>query len=193
MSYVRYDINDGVTVLEWPYTYEKLRKDNPNTSFPREIMQSVLDAYGLAPVTVLSKPVYDEATQRVQLQSTPLKDVDQLWYIGWDIIALTPEQITNRALSTASRNFVNNVDAERASILGLEDDRLRDVIGIIYTEAKAFQANSQVTTPGIQTIADTWGVTRGQAMQRVINKYGSYISNICERFAIREDAIDPPP
>jgi hypothetical protein len=93
----------------------------------------------------------------------------------------------------AEEEYAKSIDSSRDSVIGLNDSRLRDVIGVIYAEAKAYQANNSVTTPAIQKLSDVWGVTRGQAVARVVGKYGSYIANIAESFALREDKIDSLP
>ena len=115
------------------------------------------------------------------------------WELGWTVSALTQQEIDYRTVVNGEQNFFDNADNAYKLKEGLRNPDLRHALGIIYSEAKAYEANNSIATPGIQKLADTWGVTRGQAITRVINKYGPYIPAITEAFALREDEIDPQP
>ena len=70
------------SIDEYPYTLEKLRKDNPKTSFPKSISNSMLEDWGVYPVTVLDQPSITERTQTNAQNAAPTL-VDSVWTLGW--------------------------------------------------------------------------------------------------------------
>lgn len=73
------------------YTIGKLRKDNPNISFPKNIPDERLAEYDVYPYVQESPPVYDPLTQRVELGA--IVNVDGVWTEQWAVIDKTAEQI----------------------------------------------------------------------------------------------------
>jgi len=57
MSYVK---ASGQTIIEYPYGLAKLKADNPNTSFPREVSTEVLAEFGVYPVFDTEQPTPGE-------------------------------------------------------------------------------------------------------------------------------------
>jgi hypothetical protein len=49
-----------------PYTIGQLRRDNPQTSFPKDIPAETLEAFGVYPVKVASRPDYDPLTHTLK-------------------------------------------------------------------------------------------------------------------------------
>lgn len=88
MAYVK--IQGGQTT--YPYTIGQLRKDNPNTSFPKSIPDSMLEAYGVYFVTALDAPVYDADTQVIEQDTQPI-DVDGKWVLCWTVTDLSPDEL----------------------------------------------------------------------------------------------------
>lgn len=76
---------------QFPYTVGQLRRDNPNTSFPRRIPDSVLATYGVFSVTEDAKPSFDPATQNIARNAMPHQQGDQ-WIIGWTVSSKTAEE-----------------------------------------------------------------------------------------------------
>ena len=54
MSHVK-EKSRGV-IDEYPYSISKLKSDNPNTSFPSEITDSLLQSYKVYPVSNEARP-----------------------------------------------------------------------------------------------------------------------------------------
>lgn len=50
---------------QFPYTVGQLRRDNPQTSFPKQVPDSVLAAYDVYPVQAVPAPAVDSKTHRV--------------------------------------------------------------------------------------------------------------------------------
>ena len=80
-------------VEQYPYTLGNLRRDNPNTSFPRNPNSEVLAEWGVHPVTVEAEPSYDRATQKLVQQTPSL--VDGVWVVTWQAQAKTSDEIAN--------------------------------------------------------------------------------------------------
>ena len=63
------------------YSIPKLRKDNPNTSFPKEVSDEVLAVWGVYPYTQNARPKYNPKTQICSDGDFEL--VDGEWCLGW--------------------------------------------------------------------------------------------------------------
>ena len=59
---------------QFPYTVGQFRRDNPNTSFPRQIPNTILRRYAVYEVTELEKPSYDPLVQTL-VRGTPTREV----------------------------------------------------------------------------------------------------------------------
>lgn len=79
----------------YPYSIGHLRRDNPNTSFPKSIPDETLAEYGVYPVADLEAPSIDVATQKL-VQDTEPSLVDGQWQIGWSVVNLTAEEIAQK-------------------------------------------------------------------------------------------------
>ena len=79
------------------YTIGQLRRDNPNTSFPKNIPDERLVEYDVYPVTVLDRPT-TETWQRVTRNDLPTL-VDGVWTLGWTVtdIPATVEMVKAEA------------------------------------------------------------------------------------------------
>lgn len=73
------------------YTIGQLRKENPNTSFPRSIPNEVLADYDVYPAVHGSMPSHDENTQRV-VQNDAATLIDGVWTYEYTVEALTSEE-----------------------------------------------------------------------------------------------------
>ena len=74
------------------YTIGQLRKDNPNTSFPKNIPDSLLAEFGVFPVTVAEMPTYAERTQTITQNETATQ-VNGAWVYGWTVADKTAEEV----------------------------------------------------------------------------------------------------
>ena len=75
MSYVK--ITNGA-VAQYPYSVGQLRRDNANTSFPRNVPVEIMRRYGMKPVTVDAMPEFNALTQKVTSATTPTRNVVRL-------------------------------------------------------------------------------------------------------------------
>ena len=76
----------------YPYNVGKLRRDNPNTSFPKRIPDDILAEWGVYLVTVADKPSYTDRTQTVTTEATPTGSGSS-WTIGWTVSDKTSEEV----------------------------------------------------------------------------------------------------
>jgi hypothetical protein len=81
--------NDVVEI--YPYSIGLLRKDNPNTSFPKTPTDELLADWGVFPVTVAADPQYDPRTHKVVADSLPTK-INGAWILGKSIVEMTQEE-----------------------------------------------------------------------------------------------------
>jgi hypothetical protein len=73
------------------YTIGQLRRDNPNTSFPKNPSDSLLADWGVYPYTVADQPTFDKRTQRIELGD--FVNTNGSWRQTWNVINKTPEEI----------------------------------------------------------------------------------------------------
>lgn len=80
------------------YTIQQLRKDNPNTSFPETVPDSILADYGVYTVVIDDRPV-TETWQRAVRDTVPVQDANGNWTLGWTVedIPATVEMVKAEA------------------------------------------------------------------------------------------------
>jgi len=71
------------------YSIGQLRRDNPNTSFPKSPSDALLAGWGVYPYTVQDQLTVDYMTQTVT--PTALTEVDGAWIQGWEVSNLSVE------------------------------------------------------------------------------------------------------
>jgi len=101
------------TVDTYPYNVGQLRRDNPNTSFPKQIPDEMLESYGVHPVVYADMPSIDNRTQKTEQADEPTL-VGGVWTIGWVVSDKTAEQIAEWDSNTgeANRNKRNELLAD---------------------------------------------------------------------------------
>ena len=81
---------NGSTVEQYPYSLGMLRKENPNTSFPKQVSASDMAAFNVYPVTEVTPTVSD--TQKLVKVWTPTL-VDGDWVLAHEAVDLSVEDI----------------------------------------------------------------------------------------------------
>jgi hypothetical protein len=76
----------------YPYSVGQLRRDNPNTSFPKRIPDEMLAEWGVYPVEYKPHPDYDDRTQRIEHNAQPVME-DGQWFMGWSVMDKTAEEV----------------------------------------------------------------------------------------------------
>ena len=91
------------SVDTFPYSVGQLRRDNPNTSFPRQIANELLGDYGVYSVTVDAQPSYDDRTHTLAQNATPTGS-GGTWTLGWTTTAKTAEETQEYDDNVAASN-----------------------------------------------------------------------------------------
>jgi hypothetical protein len=79
------------SVDTYPYNVGQLRRDNPNTSFPKQIPDEMLESYGIYTVVYTDMPSINDRTQKTEQEATPSL-VDGAWTLGWTTSSKTAEE-----------------------------------------------------------------------------------------------------
>lgn len=87
-------------VASYPYTVGQLRRDNPNTSFPKSVPEATMAAFGMFPVGYEAAPNFDPMTHRIEHSNMPVLK-DGKWVLTKTVVALTAEQIADRDAAKA--------------------------------------------------------------------------------------------
>ena len=82
-------------VSKFPYNVGQLRRDNPNTSFPKNVPEATMAAFGMFPVGYDADPAFNPMTHQVESSSIPVLK-DGKWVLTKTVVALTAEQIADR-------------------------------------------------------------------------------------------------
>lgn len=116
----------GNTVIKYPYTVGELRKDNSNTSFPRQINASTMKKFGMVGVLRTPKPEHGEF--EVAVEGTP-ELIDGQWFQTWtvrDMFSDIVEEVQKRV-----------EDAEGNPILDSEgEEQFYEVMETVKTKAE---------------------------------------------------------
>lgn len=75
------------SVVKYPYSDSDLRKDNPNTSFPKNLTDAIRTEWNVLPVTVMPGSDYDKSTHKEVKDNVPTL-INGVWTIGRTIIPL---------------------------------------------------------------------------------------------------------
>jgi hypothetical protein len=87
-------------VAAYPYGLAELRRDNPNTSFPRNPSDAVLADWNVFPVVEQSPPEYNPATQNLNQVNPTL--IEGTWVMTWAVTPATPAEIAERTEAKAT-------------------------------------------------------------------------------------------
>ena len=73
------------------YSIGQLRRDNPNTSFPKNIPSSILESFGVYTYTQEQQTTFDEKTKK--LEDGGFVKQDGAWIKTWNIVEKTSEEL----------------------------------------------------------------------------------------------------
>tara|TARA_R110001606_G_scaffold368272_1_gene524055 strand:+ start:2236 stop:2685 length:450 start_codon:yes stop_codon:yes gene_type:complete len=103
----------GSTVQQYPYSIGLLRKDNPNTSFPKQVSAADMASFNVYPVTEVTPTVAD--TQKLVKVWTPTL-VSGDWVLAHEAVDLTLDDIAEATAVLAA-----NAREERDGLLAATD------------------------------------------------------------------------
>ena len=103
----------GSTVQQYPYSIGLLRKDNPNTSFPKQVSAADMASFNVYPVTEVTPTVAD--TQKLVKVWTPTL-VSGDWVLAHEAVDLTSDDIAEATAVLAA-----NAREQRDALLAATD------------------------------------------------------------------------
>ena len=89
-----YVLAPNQAVETFPYSIGDLRRDNRNTSFPRNPSEEMLADWNVFPVIEQEPPSFNPATQNLN-QVNPIL-VDGEWLQAWEVTPASAEEIAER-------------------------------------------------------------------------------------------------
>jgi hypothetical protein len=95
-----YVLAPNQAVETFPYSIGDLRRDNPNTSFPRQPSDELLASYNVFPLVDQQPPAYNPATQNLNQVNPTLTAGD--WLQTWQVTDASPEEIAERTEAKAA-------------------------------------------------------------------------------------------
>jgi len=101
------------TVQQYPYSVGLLRKENPNTSFPKQVSAADMASFNVYPVTEVTPTVSD--TQKLVKVWTPTL-VGGDWVLAHEAVDLTSEDIAEATAVLAA-----NAREQRDALLAATD------------------------------------------------------------------------
>ena len=104
------------TVDTYPYSVGKLRRENPNTSFPKHVPDEMLVEWNVHRVTKTDRPTVDHTKNMVE--GTPVL-TNGTWTQVWETTDATAEEIAERTEQQA-----NSVRSQRDNLLADSDWRV---------------------------------------------------------------------
>jgi hypothetical protein len=105
-------------VIQYPYTVQDLRNDNPQTSFPASPNAETLASFDVFPV-VSTGAQYDQATQVATQEGCEYNAAKQRWETSWVVRDKTTEELQAEVDANAAQ-----VEAQRAEAYRNESDPL---------------------------------------------------------------------
>ena len=104
---------NGSTVEQYPYSVGLLRKENPNTSFPKQVSAEDMASFNVYPVTEVTPTVSD--TQKLVKVWTPTL-VGGDWVLAHEAVDLTSDDIAEATAVLAA-----NAREQRDALLAATD------------------------------------------------------------------------
>ena len=83
------------------YTIRQLRRDNPQTSFPKRPGDELLAEWGVYPCGQQNQPTYDRLTEKVR--EGPIEQIDGVWTKTWAVEQLPDEEASERVRAERDR------------------------------------------------------------------------------------------
>jgi hypothetical protein len=105
------------TPQTYPYSVSQLRRDNPQTSFPKEPTEEMLAQWNVFPVKPTEQPAYNPLTHNLAEGVPALQSGE--WVQVWSLTEATAEEIAQRQADHAEQ-----VRQQRAQAYREESDPL---------------------------------------------------------------------
>ncbi len=137
-------------VDKFPYSVGELRRDNPNTSFPKQITEATMAAFGMVAVSERPAPDFDPATHFAEWGPVPVNE-DGQWFLLPTVRAMSAEQIADRDAALAA-----SIRLERDALLSETDWMALSDVTMTAEMATYRQALRDITAQAGFPRAVTW-------------------------------------
>lgn len=166
-------IRNGV-LEQYPYSGVKLRNDNPTTSFPSSMSDSLLAEWGVYRVNPTDRPGVD--LTKTVTEGTPVLQ-DGKWVQTWVITDASPEEISERTRTMREGLTQQNNDAYEQALAQMTVDYPASEIATWErqrAEVIAWQADNTAATPWIDLAASARGLDRTEYLTRTLAKVQAF-------------------
>ncbi len=149
--------------ITYPYSISRLRRDNPQVSFPRGMPDERLADWGVYPVSKEEPPDYDPETQTVE-EGEPIQ-IDGEWSQVWIVRELTAEELKARVPQSITKRQARQelieaglVDAVEAAIDAIQDPTQKALMLSWWNDSQTYERDN----PELITMAASIGLTEEQ-------------------------------
>lgn len=163
----------GNTVQKYPYSFNELRRDNKQVSFPLAPTPEILASFNVFEVVDGTKPTFNPETEQLSRSDNPVKIGDR-WELGWSVRPLDPDTKFQKRRNAGIPNNYDNLDIE--------------ALGILRDEVQHFDNGSQLNTPGCALAASILAVNEDAVRNAVRAKGNGYRTSIITAWAERRVA-----
>ena len=135
---------NGSTVEQYPYSIGLLRKENPNTSFPKQVSAEDMASFNVYPVTEVTPAVAD--TQKLVKIWTPTL-VDGAWVLAHEAVDLTSDDIAEAtAVLAANARVTRDGLLAATDFYALSDVVMTSEMTTYRSDLRAVPAQSEFPT-----------------------------------------------
>lgn len=93
-------VDNNHSVVEYPYSIEKMKKDNSTVSFPKHLSEEVLNSFNVYSVVVKESPSFDPVTHEATLSDSIYLE-EEVWYLDFIVREKTEDEKQLYAASLA--------------------------------------------------------------------------------------------
>lgn len=128
-----YLLVDNGEVKEFPYSLNDLRRDNPNTSFPKKPSKELLSQFGVFEVIETQPPSLDVNSQVAEIKGVFLDG--NVYYTNWVVRSMTSDELALRV-----PNSITKRQAKQMLILGGYYTQVQSMIDAIVDDTERLLA-----------------------------------------------------
>lgn len=145
-------------VVKYPYSYEDLKRENPQTSWPTSMPIERLNEYGIHIVVAKGQPSHNPITHRVVESNPSFNATKQQWEQTWALVEYTPQQMVENQAAAVAKLTAEVVEKTQERLD--EFARTRNYDGILSAASYAVSSHPPFASEG-RYCADardaTWG------------------------------------
>lgn len=131
---------EGGKVKTYPYSFSRLRADNPDTSYPDKPSDEMLAGHNVYPVVHVDAPAASAISKNV-VEGQP-KFVKGVWTQVWTEVDASPEEVTQREKdgAEAAAKATIKQDAFVANFIAMTPAQVEDYVNANVTNIASAKA-----------------------------------------------------